>query len=131
MAVPPHPPATPADLQLALDAMRDGVALWSPDGVLIVCNAMTGELMRAPSGLVRPGLRRVEMMTVFAERGDYGVAADPRALATELSDRFGTGEITTLDRTLPDGRVVRAEARLLTDGRSLVTYREVVADPPP
>lgn len=117
-----------ADYQLALDAMRDGVALWSADGRLIVHNRATAALMNAPAELVHPGAARAEVMAFFARRGDYGPTDDPAALARTLSDRFGAGEITTLTRKLPDGRFVRADARRLPDGRSLVTYREV-ADP--
>lgn len=115
------------DLQLALDAMRDGVALWTADGRLLVCNRAAGDLMRAPAELIRPGVMRADVMTFFAERGDYGPTDDPARTARELSDRFGRGEITGLPRTLPDGRVVQADARLLPDGRSLVIYRELAA----
>ena len=114
-----------ADLQLALDAMRDGVALWTPDGRLLVTNRPAATLMSAPPDLIRPGVTRTAVMTFFAARGDYGPTEDPAALAGELSDRFGSGETTSLLRVLPDGRRVRADARRLPDGRSLVTYREV------
>lgn len=117
--------AGPADYQLALDALRDGVALWTHDGVLVVGNVAAGRLMSAPDGLVRPGVRREAVMAFFARRGDYGPTDDPEALARTLSDRFGTGAIETLTRTLPDGRKVQADARRLPDGRSLVTYQEV------
>jgi PAS domain-containing protein len=122
-------PSAPADLQLALDAMRDGVALWSADGVLLAHNTQTADLMNIPRELVHAGARRVDVMTFIAKRGDYGPTEDPEALARTLSDRFGAGEITTLTRKLPDGRFVRADARRLPDGRSLVTYREVEGMP--
>jgi hypothetical protein len=64
------------------------------------------------------------MMTFFAERGDYGPTDDPAGKARELSDRFGSGEITSLDRTLPTGARARHRASL-DDRRSLVTYREL------
>jgi hypothetical protein len=75
--------------------------------------------------MIRPGLQRLEMMTFFARRGDYGPTDDPDALARKLSVGFGQGEVTSLTRKLPDGRYVRADGRRLADGRSLVTYREV------
>jgi PAS domain-containing protein len=120
-----------ADFQLALDAMRDGVALWSADGRLMVTNAAASALMNVPPGIVRPGVERLEVMTFFARRGDYGTADDPDALARKLSAGFGQGEVTSLTRKLPDGRYVRADGRRLPDGRSLVTYCEVdgPADP--
>jgi PAS domain-containing protein len=121
------PSSSSEDLQLALDAMRDGVALWSEDGHLLVCNRAAGGLMTAPPGLVRPGVTRLEVMTYFAQRGDYGPTDDPAGRARELSARFGSGDISTLTRTLPDGRRVRADAVRLPDGRSLVTYRELAA----
>jgi PAS domain-containing protein len=114
-----------ADFQLALDAMRDGVALWSKDGRLMVANTAASTLMNIPPGIVRPGVDRLEVMTFLARRGDYGPAGDPAALAGKLSAGFGQGEVKSLTRKLPDGRYVRADARLLEDGRSLVTYREV------
>ena len=117
--------ASLADYQLALDAMRDGVALWSADGRLVVANASASTLMNIPPGIVRPGVERLEMMTFFARRGDYGPTDDPDALARKLSAGFGQGEVTSLTRKLPDGRYVRADGRRLPDGRSLVTYREV------
>jgi PAS domain-containing protein len=114
-----------ADFQLALDAMRDGVALWSKDGRLMVANAAASTLMNIPQGIIRPGLERLEMMTFFARRGDYGPTDDPDALARKLSAGFGQGEVKSLTRKLPDGRYVRADGRRLPDGRSLVTYCEV------
>jgi PAS domain-containing protein len=114
-----------ADLQLALDAMRDGVALWSEDGRLLVRNNAAADLMGIPRDLVRPGAARLDVMTFLARRGDYGVTDNPDALARKLSDGFGEGEVKTLTRRLPDGRYLRADARRLADGRSLVTYCEV------
>jgi PAS domain-containing protein len=114
-----------ADYQLALDAMRDGVALWSADGRLIVANTAASTLMNIPPAIVRPGVERVEIMTFLARRGDYGPSDDPAALARKLSAGFGQGEVKSLTRRLPDGRYLRADARLLADGRSLVTYSEV------
>jgi len=114
-----------ADFQLALDAMRDGVALWSKDGRLLVANTAASTLMSIPPGVVRPGVERLEVMTFLAQRGDYGPTDDPAALAGKLSAGFGQGEVTSLTRKLPDGRYVRADGQRLADGRSLVTYREV------
>lgn len=114
-----------ADFQLALDAMRDGVALWTADGHLLVTNEAASALMNTPPGIIRPGVSRLEVMTFFARRGDYGPTDDPDALAKKLSGGFGAGEVTSLTRKLPDGRYIRADGRRLPDGRSLVTYREV------
>ncbi len=105
--------------------MRDGVALWSPDGRLLLTNTAASTLMNIPPGIVRPGVERLEVMTYLAQRGDYGPTDDPAALARKLSSGFGAGEVSSLTRKLPDGRYVRAEGRRLPDGRSLVTYREV------
>jgi len=113
-----------ADFQLALDAMRDGVALWSADGRLLVTNAAASTLMNIPPGIVRPGVERLAVMTYLARRGDYGPTGDPDALARKMSTGFGAGEVSSLTRKLPDGRYLRADARRLPDGRSLVTYRE-------
>jgi PAS domain-containing protein len=114
-----------ADFQLALDALRDGVALWTADGHLLVTNTAASTLMNIPPGVIYPGVARVEVMTYFAKRGDYGPTDDPEALARKLSIGFGAGEVSSLTRKLPDGRYVRADGRRLPDGRSLVTYREV------
>jgi PAS domain-containing protein len=114
-----------ADYQLALDAMRDGVALWSADGRLLVANTAASTLMSIPPGVIYPGVARLDVMTFLAQRGDYGPTDDPAALARKLSTGFGAGEVSSLTRKLPDGRYVRADARRLADGRSLVTYCEV------
>lgn len=117
-----------ADFQAALDAMRDGVIVWSPDGRVLVANAAASRLMTIPDGIVVPGARRVDVMTFLAKRGDYGPTDDPEGLAAELSDRFGTGAVTSLTRRLPDGRHVRADSRFLDGGRLVVTYRDVQPD---
>jgi len=122
--VPDNAPGA-EDFQLALDAMRDGVILWSADGRAIVADAAASRLFCLPDGLLRPGTRRVDLMTHMARRGDYGATADPEALARELSDRFATGAVTSLTRRLPDGRHLRADARPLEGGRLVVTYQEV------
>lgn len=124
-AVPVSGSTDIADFQLALDAMRDGVALWGADGRLLVTNAAASSLMSVPPGIVQPGAARLDVMTYFARRGDYGPTDDPDALAAKLSSGFGAGAVSSLTRKLPDGRYVRADGRRLPDGRSLVTYREV------
>ena len=113
------------DFQLALDAMRDGVILWDADGRAIVANAAASRLFGLPDGLLRPGTRRVDVMTHMARRGDYGPTDDPEGLARELSDRFATGAVTSLTRRLPNGRHLRADARPVEGGRLVVTYQEV------
>jgi two-component system, sensor histidine kinase and response regulator len=117
-----------ADLQLALDAMRDGVIIWSADGRVIVSNAAAATLMDMPPELAQRGARRVDAMTYLARRGDYGPTDDPDGLARALSDRFASGAVTSLTRRLPDGRHLRADARPVEGGRLLVIYVEV---PPP
>jgi PAS domain-containing protein len=114
-----------ADFQLALDALRDGVILWSAEGRVLVANAAAARLFGLPEGLIVPGARRVDLMTFLARRGDYGATEDPERLAAELSDRFATGAVTSLTRRLPDGRHLRADARPAEGGRLVVTYREV------
>lgn len=118
---------SPAEWQLALDAMRDGVILWSAQGTLILSNRAAAALFDLPPELVKPGARRAEAMAHMARRGDYGATGDPEGFARDLSDRFGRGEVETLTRRLPDGRFLRADARLVGEGRLLVTYREVQA----
>ena len=122
------PEASPADFQLALDAMRDGVILWSPGGRLVVGNQTVARLMGMPPALVVRGATRLDLMTFLARRGDYGPTDDPDGLARDLSDRFGTGEVSALTRRLPDGRFLRALSRRLDDGRVLVIYEEVPAE---
>ena len=105
--------------------MRDGVALWTADGRLLVTNTAASALMSVTPGVIYPGVTRLDVMTYFAKRGDYGPTDDPEALARKLSSGFGAGEVSSLTRKLPDGRYIRADGRRLPDGRSLVTYREV------
>ena len=114
-----------ADFQLALDALHEGVILWSAEGRVLVANTTVSRLFGLPEGLVAPGARRVDVMTYLARRGDYGATEEPEGLAAELSDRFATGAVTSLTRRLPDGRQVRADSRPAGSGRLVVTYREV------
>ena len=122
---------SPNDFQLALDAMRDGVILWSADGRAVVANAAASRLFGLPDGLLRRGTPRVDVMTYLARRGDYGETDDPERLAAELSGRFASGAVTSLTRRLPDGRHLRADACPVEGGRLLVTYREVEAPAAP
>ena len=115
----------PADFQLALDAVRDGVIVWDAEGRALVANAAASRLFGLPDGLLTTGARRVDVMTYLARRGDYGATDDPDRPARELSDRFATGAVTSLTRRLPDGRHLRADARPAGGGRLVVTYREV------
>jgi len=124
----PHPDSGAADLQLALDEMRDGVILWSADGRVLASNAaVIGALMGLPPASFAVGARRLDVMTDLARRGDYGASDDPEGLARRLSDGFAAGEVTSLTRRLPDGRGLLALSRPLADGRLLVTYREAPA----
>lgn len=49
------PEGNPADVQLALDAMRDGVILWSAGGWFVVGNQTVARLMGMPAALVVMG----------------------------------------------------------------------------
>ena len=119
-----------ADYQLALDAMRDGVALWSADGRLMVANAAASTLMNIPPGMIRPGLERLEMMIFFARRGDYGPTDDPDALARKLSAGFGQGEVKSLDAQTAR-RPLRARRRAAARRRPLARHLSRSAPAPP
>jgi signal transduction histidine kinase len=67
-------------LETTLNSIDQGVAIWSNEEKLVICNDRFRELWRYPEDLVKPGTPSIELLRYLAKRGEYG-PGDPETVA--------------------------------------------------
>jgi C4-dicarboxylate-specific signal transduction histidine kinase len=108
----------------ALDLLGQGFAVFDTDLRLVVCNARFGILRAVPPSLCRPGTPLEAILRFFVERGDYGPGDVDTLVRTAIApSREGRAE--TIERRLPDGRIILVEIRPIPAGGMLVVYSDV------
>ena len=112
-----------AAMQLVLDNMGDGVALYGSNGDWRFYNSsycrflgLTEEVMAT-----HPNIR--DIVRFQALRGDFGPTGDLEALIEQRHSMFWAS--TRYVRDAADGVTLEIEARRLADGARLVTYRDI------
>jgi signal transduction histidine kinase/ActR/RegA family two-component response regulator len=101
----------------ALEAMRDGFALFDPEGRLVAANSGYLHLFDASSEL-GPGSTYAELLCMAAEEGAFVLEDDLDPddwVAAELARRAEGGETSRVLRTF-DGRTIRFHDRRAPDG---------------
>lgn len=113
-------------LQVMLDTMRHGIALFGPDQRLVMANAMAAGLAGLHPGELRPGLTPGEIALIQRERGAFGSGP----AAAEEAARLGRLDRTRphrIRRIMPDGRVIDSVSDATPDGGCVITWTDVTA----
>ena len=115
-------------LRSTLDAMDQGVAIWSDehDEILELCNNRFLELWGYPEELGKPGTTAMQFLTYDAERGEFG-AGDPQKLARKYLDRvrdYFDRETDDLHTTV-DGKTLYIRRRVIEGFGSVSTFTDV------
>lgn len=113
-------------VNLALEAMNEGFALFGPDDRLIMSNARYRSLYAKTRDLIVPGISWEEIVRGGIERGEYVIEGDPEIWFAERKARHdarqGVGETQ-----LSDGRWFQVIERRTEDG-GLVSLRVDITD---
>ncbi|KQT52918.1 MULTISPECIES: putative bifunctional diguanylate cyclase/phosphodiesterase [unclassified Aureimonas] len=99
-----------------LSQVDHGIILYDrdPEGrdVVRLHNQLAEDLLEAPAGFLRRGLRRDEIVRFCVERGDYG-AYD----ASDYLKKVETGDEVRATGRRPSGRYVESRSRARSEGR--------------
>jgi signal transduction histidine kinase/CheY-like chemotaxis protein len=108
----------------ALDLLGQGFAVFDAGLRLVACNARFGALRAVPAALCRPGAALEDIIRFFAQRGDYGHGDIDRLVRKAIApSREARAE--TVERRLPDGRIILVEIRPIPAGGVLIVYSDV------
>ena len=108
------------EMAAMLALIRHGVLLWGPDKRLIASNAIVGEMMGHPPGLLSPGGTREEVLDNMLRRGEFGEGKEARDMLETLRAR---------DRSVP--YLVHSTCVRAASSRSAPIPRPAAAGFPP
>ena len=111
-------------LQIVLEALDDGFALFDRDGRLAAWNRRYEAYLPVARELLTPGIDRAALLRGFAERGVFpdAVGRVDAWLAERVKPRGGR-----FRERLCDGSIAEAREHRLPDGAMLIEVRDVTA----
>ncbi|MBL6080427.1 PAS-domain containing protein [Belnapia sp. T18] len=113
-------------LQLVLDSMRHGIALFDAEDRLVAANELARRLGAIPGDTLPIGANLMTIVLAQAAAGEFGdaEAVEQRIASTRSFDRRAPHRYT---RTRPDGTVLEVAADPTPDGGFIVTYSDITA----
>ena len=103
-----------------MNAMEQGILVWSADGVCELHNTRIFKILELPSDALEIGTRRDEFLDAACLRGEF-----TREGMAETKKNFQTGRPFQFDRMMPSGNVVATYARPTREGGYVVTFTDV------
>jgi Na+/proline symporter/signal transduction histidine kinase len=111
-------------LQTALDHVRQGIAVFDKDLLLICWNRQFGEILDLPPEVVRVGIRLDAILRLNATRGALG-PGEVEALVSERLERYVSGTEPFPERFAERGLVVEVRANRMPDGGFVMTFTDI------
>jgi signal transduction histidine kinase len=111
-------------LQMALDHVRQGIAVFDKDLQLICWNRQFGEILDLPPEFVRVGIRLHEIVRFNAERGALGAGDIESVVAARIAG-YTSGTDPFLERFAARGLVVEVRANRMPDGGFVMTFTDI------
>jgi len=108
-------------LQVMLDTMRHGIALFGPDRRLVAANRLAEQLLGLAPGRLQAGRSFGEITEEQAANGEFG-GRDPASIAP-----FDRTKPLCYTRVRPDGSVIEVISDPTLDGGFVVTYSDITA----
>jgi signal transduction histidine kinase len=97
-------------LTATLDAIAEGLTVYSPDLKLVTWNEQATRMLDLPPGIFRVGASLEEITRYFASHAYYG-DGDVDALVAERVQALLSGNARRLESMLPDGRCLEVRPR--------------------
>jgi signal transduction histidine kinase len=98
------------EMALMLANIRHGIVLWGPDRRLVASNAIAGELLGHPEGLLTPGRSEADVLEHMRRQGELSEGGVAEDVFASLSER---------DRSVPYSREVVTRAGRVLDVRMM------------
>ncbi|WP_106638615.1 GAF domain-containing sensor histidine kinase [Allosphingosinicella vermicomposti] len=114
-------------LNLTVENVRQGVALFDSDLRLNLCNDAFVELFDYPPGFVKPGDYAFELMKYVAERGDLG-DGDPDAIVQGFVQSILSTDSRKLEIVRVNGRHLDICRNTIRGGRFIMTVSDVTEE---
>jgi diguanylate cyclase (GGDEF)-like protein len=111
-------------LDIALNNMRQGLALYGADERLITWNEQFRRLYKLDSASLRPGMTLHEVITVVTDAGNQDRRAEPELYNKRVA-AVRSGQSSLLRQHLRDGRLIETAIKPLPDGGWVATYDDV------
>lgn len=111
-------------LQTTLENISHGVSVVDADLNLVAWNAAYVEMYQYPPEFVRAGQPIADLIRYNAEQGECGPGAIDDHVDRRLA-RLREGQRHSIERTRPDGRVVRIEGMRSPSGAYVTTFTDV------
>jgi signal transduction histidine kinase len=108
-------------LQLMLDSMRHGIALFDRDRRLVTANALTAAFNGVPAEVLAPGRRMAEIAADIVAAGAFPAEVMRAVVEDDYSHPLRRS------RQSADGRVIEVNADPTPDGGFVATYSDVTA----
>ena len=109
-------------LDIALNNMSHGLALFDDEQRLLICNDLYAEMYGLTPEQVKPGTTARQIVEYRAANGCYS-EVDPEGYAERQVGKFG--KIDSEIQKLTDGRIVNVSYRRATNGGHVITHQDV------
>jgi PAS domain-containing protein len=113
-------------MQLMLDSMRHGIALFDADSRLIAANALAARLIGLPPDAMQPGVSLIELRRLQLAQHEFGTAEEAAALVA-ISDRHDRLKPYRYTRRRPDGTTLDIASDPTPGGGFVRTYIDITA----
>ena len=112
------------NLAVVLDHLSQGLAMFSSDQKLILCNAPYTEIYRLPPELTTPG---TALRDIIEHRIGLGIYSGdyPQAYFRKVMSLTTSGQPSTDEYVLPDGRLIFVTHRPMPNGGWLSTHEDI------
>ena len=115
-----------AILEIAVNNMSQGLAMFDRSERLVVCNDRYIELYGLSPDVVKPGST---LRAIIANRSDAGdTSFDPKTYRTEILDAVESGKTLSRIVDLPDGRAISVVNRPIAGGNYWVGTHEDITE---
>ncbi len=111
-------------LQLTMDHIRHGIALFDADNRLIACNHRYLDIYGFSPKIVRPGVHIDEIINYSISLGNYSEAEAERVLA-ERKVQITSPSPSTYHQNLADKRTISVDHVPIAGGRSVSTCQDI------
>ena len=112
-------------LEATLAGMTDGVAMVDADMRLVEWNSRFPELVGVPGAILRVGLPLQDVIRAQAAAGVFGDVDVEAEVTRRIADLRAGNYADTIERALPDGRVVELRRNRLPDGGYVTLYTDI------
>jgi PAS domain-containing protein/anti-sigma regulatory factor (Ser/Thr protein kinase) len=112
-----------AMMQVMLENMRHGIAMFDAEHRLLVANTLCARLNGVEGGL-RPGMTRAEMADLQAARGEFGPPGEAAEMVRQLEAR-NYRQPQAWQRRRPDGTVLEVRSNPVPEGGFVLTLTDV------